>query len=83
MGFDQLLELEHHPGAALRIGRRPRRLCRPRSIHRFFEVGGRTEADMGLDLALVGVEHFRLTLARGKAGTADEMVDAAKHGNAS
>jgi hypothetical protein len=38
---------------------------------------------MGLDLALVGVEHVALPLARSEAGSADEMVDAAKHEYAS
>jgi hypothetical protein len=38
---------------------------------------------MSLDLALVGVEHLTLPFARSEAGTADEMVDAAKHGYAS
>jgi hypothetical protein len=38
---------------------------------------------MSLDLALVGVEHIALALARSESGTADEMVDAAKHGYAS
>jgi fumarylacetoacetate (FAA) hydrolase len=39
------------------------------------EVGGGAEADLGLDLALVGVEHVALALAGSEAGTADEMVD--------
>jgi hypothetical protein len=38
---------------------------------------------VSLNLALVGVKHFSLALAGSKSGTADEMVDAAKHGNAS
>jgi hypothetical protein len=32
---------------------------------------------------LVGVEHLALPLAAGEGGTADEMVDAAKHEYAS
>jgi hypothetical protein len=32
-----------------------------------------------LHLPLVRIEHLTLPLARGEAGTADEMVDAAKH----
>ena len=81
--FDQLLELEHDPGAALRVGRGPGRLRGLGGIDRLLEVGRGAEADMGLDLALVGVEHVALALARSEAGTADEMVDAAKHGYAS
>ena len=34
-----------------------------RGVDRFLEVGGGAEADMGLDLALVGVEHVALPLA--------------------
>ena len=45
-------------------------------VDRLLEVGGGAEADLGLDLALVGVEHVALALARSEAGTADEMVDA-------
>ena len=57
------LILEHDPGAALRVGRRPGGLRGLRGIDRFLEVGGGAEADMGLDLALVGVEHVALPLA--------------------
>ncbi len=48
-------------------------------VDRLLEIGGGAEADLGLDLALVGVEHVALALAGSEAGTADEMVDAAKH----
>ena len=77
--LDELAELEHHPGAALRVGGRPFGLRGLRRIDRLLEVGGGAEADVGLDLALVGVEHIALPLARSEAGTADEMIDAAKH----
>ena len=73
-------ELEHDAGAALRVGRRPRRLRRFRRVDRFLEVGRGAEADVGLDLALVGVEHVTLPFSASEAGTADEMIDAAKHG---
>ena len=33
----------------------------------FCEVGGGAEADLGLDLALVGVEHVALPLARSES----------------
>ncbi len=81
--FDQLLIFEHDPRAALRIGRGPGRLGGLGGVDRFLQVGRGAEADIGLDLALVGVEHVALSLARGEAGTGDEMVDAAKHGYAS
>ena len=81
--LDQLLELEHDAGAALRVGRGPGGLGGLGGIDRLLEVGGGAEADLGLDLALVGVEHVALPLARSEGGTADEMVDAAKHGYAS
>jgi hypothetical protein len=48
-------------------------------VNGFLEVRGGAEADVGLDLALVGIEHIALPLARGEGGTGDEMVDAAKH----
>src|SRR6185369_3193168 len=81
--FDQLLEPEHHPGAALGVGRGPAGLGGLGGVDRLLEVGGSAEADVGLNLALVGVEHLALALAGSKGGTADEMVDAAKHGYAS
>ena len=66
VGFDQRLVIEHDARAALRVGRGPGRLGGARGVHRALEVGGRAEADMGLDLALVGVEHVALPLAAGK-----------------
>ena len=62
--FDQLLELEHHPGAALRVGRRPAGCAALAASIALLEVGGGAEADPGLDLALVGVEHVARALVR-------------------
>jgi hypothetical protein len=81
--FDQLLELEHDPGAALRVGRGPGRLRGLGGINCLLEVGRSAEADIGLNLALVGIEHLALAFAGSEGGTADEMVDAAKHWYAS
>ena len=78
--FDEVAELEHHAGAALRVGRGPGGLRGLRRVDRLLEVGRGAEADIGLDLALVGIEHISLPLARSEGGTADEMIDAAKHG---
>ena len=78
--FDQVAELEHDARAALRVGRRPGGLCVLRRIDRLLEIGSCAEADIGLHLALVGIEHLALTLAGSEGGTADEMIDAAKHG---
>ena len=64
--FDQLLEPEHHAGAALRVGRGPGGLRASCRFHRRFEVCRRAQADMGLNLALVGIEHFALALPAGK-----------------
>src|SRR5579872_3929167 len=81
--FNKIPELEHDACPALRVGLSPFRLRGLGRINRLLQIGGRPEADMGLDLALVGVEHLadaRLgALAAGKGGTADEMVNAAKH----
>ena len=70
-------------GAALRVGRGPGRLSGFGGVNSLLEVGRGAEADMGLNLPLVGVEHIALPFARSEAGTADEMVNAAKHGYAS
>ena len=83
VGFDQFLELEHDAGALLRVGRGPGGLGSLGGVDRLLEVGGAPEADLRLDLALVGVEHVPLPFARSESGTADEMVDAAKHWYAS
>ena len=83
MRFDQLLEFEHHARAALRVGRGPAGLRGEGGVDRLLQIGGGAEADMSLDLALIGVEHIALPLARSEGGSADEMVDAAKHGYAS
>ena len=56
VGFDQPLELEHHPRAALRVGRGPARLRGLGGGDRASQVGGGAEADLGLDPALVGIE---------------------------
>jgi hypothetical protein len=50
-----------------------------RRVDRLLEVGGGAEADVGLNLALVGVEDVALPFARSEAGAADKMVNAAKH----
>ena len=73
--FDQRLEVEHHPGAALRVGRGPGRAGVARGGDRALEVGGGAEADPRLDAAIVGVEHVALPLARRDSRAADEMVD--------
>ena len=61
------LILEHDPRAALRVGRGPGGLRGLRGVDGLLEVGRGAEADMGLDLALVGVEHVALPLARSEA----------------
>ena len=81
--FDQLLELEHDAGAALRVGRRPAGLGGIGGVDRLLQVGGGAEADPGLDRALVGVEDVRFAVAGGIARAADEMVDFTQHGAAS
>ncbi len=79
-GLDQLEELEHHPRAALRVGRSPGRLRGRRVGDRRLHVGLAGERDLGLHLAGVRIEH--VAGASGCAGNllaADEMADIA-HG---
>jgi hypothetical protein len=64
----------------LGVGRRPAGERRIGGVDRALEVGGGAEPDVGLDFAAVRIEHFARPLARGEAGTVDEMVDAA-HGS--
>ena len=61
--LDQRLELEHHPRAALRVGRRPGGLRLLRGGDGRLEIGRGAEAHLGLDLAVVGIEHVALPLA--------------------
>ena len=65
--FDQLLEVEHDAGAALRVGRGPGGLRGIGGVDRLLQVGGGAEADPGLDLALVGVEDVAFAGPRGIA----------------
>ena len=77
-GLHQLQELEHHAGAALRIGRGPGRL-RGRGVgDRLFDLGLAGEGDLGLHLAGVRVEHVALPAGRAlDLLAADEMADLA------
>ena len=79
MRFDEPLELEHHPGAALRIGRGPGGLRGFRGVDGFLEIRGSAEAHMGLNLALVGIEYVALALAGREGRPADEMVNGTEH----
>ena len=73
------LNVEHHPRAALRVGRGPRRLGGERGVDRAVEFGGAAEPDARLDHAVRRVPHIAMARRRGDAGAVDEMVDAA-HG---
>ena len=64
VGLDQRLELEHHPGAALRVGRGPGGQGLAGGGDRALEVGGGAEAHPRLDAAIVGVEHVALAARR-------------------
>jgi len=82
VGLDQALEFEHHPRAALRVGRGPAlegvlgRL--DRAVH-LIDAG---QLHPRLDLTRVGVEHVGEATRRPREGRAvDEMVDVA-HGDA-
>jgi hypothetical protein len=78
----QALELEHHPGAALRIGRRPGRLGRLGVGDGGVQLRGRGQGDARLDLAGVGVEDVAKTAGRALDGaTADEVGNGAHGGS--
>ena len=59
--FDEALEFEHYTRAALRVGRRPAGLRRPRRGDDAIEQGRIAERDLRLHAAIIGVEHVALT----------------------
>ena len=74
VGFDQPFEFEHHPRAALRIGRRPFGLDLLGGGDRAVEQGGIAQWNLGLDFARRGVPDL-VGAGRGSARSADdEMV---------
>jgi hypothetical protein len=76
---DQLQELEHHAGAALRVGGGPCRL-RLRGIGDcLLDLGLRGQRDLRAHFAGVGVEHVRGAARSLDLLAADEMADLA-HG---
>ena len=80
-GLDQLQELEHDAGAALRIGRGPGRAARPAALAIAFSTSALlAKRDLGLHLAGVGIEHVAAP-AGGALDllAADEMADLAHH----
>ncbi len=79
LGFDQLLELEHHPGAALRIGRGPGRLRLAGSGNRLVERRRVTQCYTRLHLARIGIKNVAAASARGDRLAGDEVIYAA-HG---
>ncbi len=56
LALDQLQELEHDTGAALRIGGRPARKGRLRVGDRLFDLGSGRQRDFGLNLTGIGIE---------------------------
>ncbi len=74
--LDQFLELEHDPGATLRVGGGPGGLCIECGIDRFLEGRGGTEIDLGLDFALRWVPDIAAARAVGDGLSIDEMFDA-------
>src|SRR5579864_84747 len=85
--LDELAKLEHDTGAALRVVCGPRGLGSLCGVNGLLEIGCSAETDVGLDLAQVRIEYVAATalcaLAGSEVGTADEMIDAAKHWYAS
>ena len=74
----QFEELEHHAGAALRIGRGPGRLRRRGVRDRVLDLGVAGERHLRLHLAGIGIEHVA-EAARSALDllAADEMADLA------
>ena len=78
LGLHQFQELEHHPGAALRVGRGPGRLGRGRVGDRLLDLGLAGKGDLGLNLAGVRVEHVAGPPGRSfDLFAADEVADVA------
>jgi len=74
--LDQAAELEQHPGATLRIERRPRALGAGRRGDRGIHHPGVAEADPALDLAGVGIEDVAPARRRPRQSrSVDEMGD--------
>ena len=65
IGFDQLLELEHDPGAALRVGRGPGRLRGLGGVDRLLQRRGGAKLDPRLDFALRRVPDVAVARAVG------------------
>jgi hypothetical protein len=78
--LDQALELEHHPRAALRVGRRPGRLGAVGGADGLVQQGRVGEADPGLHLAGVGIEDVAMAGRRQEHGLAVDEVGNVAHG---
>ncbi len=65
IGFDEALEFEHHPRAALGIGGRPDRLSRQRRSDRAVEVRLAGQTNLSLHFPGIGVEHVAKAAGRG------------------
>ena len=77
--FDQLLELEHDPGAALRVGRGPGRLRGAGGVDRALEVGGGAEPDRAWTSPWLGSNTSPERSPGRIAVAGDEMVDVTQH----
>ena len=74
VGFDQPLEFEHHPRAALRIGRGPFGLDLLGGRDRAVEQRGIAQRDFGLDFAGRRVPDLVLARSGAACSADDEMV---------
>ena len=78
IGLNEAFELEHHPRAALGIGRGPAVEGVLGGLDGAIHLGHRGQLDAGLDLTGVGVEHVRVAArGTGEGRAVDEMVDVA------
>lgn len=61
MAFDQALEVEHHPGATLRVDRSPGGLRRFGGRDRTVEKRPVAKRYARLNLAVIGIEHIAVS----------------------
>ena len=81
--FEQALEFEHHPGAALGIGCRPVDLRGSGGFNRPVQLSHGPEANPGLDGTGIRIKHVAIsTRRRRQGGSGNEMVDLADGGHA-
>ena len=78
ISLNQVQELHQHPGAALRVGRRPGRKGRLGDCDRLLDHGALGKSHLGLNLTGIGIEHLAVAARRRVHElSADEMTNLA------